>query len=420
MTRKKNADYHRLDKAERIVIEHRLKKGCSCREIARELSRSPSSISYEITTNRIISRGKNKGERAEKLPEDVCPKLLTFPHVCNGCRQWHYHCTKKFRCEYDATRAQALADEIKIASRKGVDMEESRFEYIIDIIRKDLSRGLSPSQIVMGRKSQFNVDPSTIYRWIENGYAKMTCLELRRRCKYKKRKHKVDSKPTCHGKSHSYTAFLSLSSETCAGACEMDTVEGRIHDSQCLLTLYLRPFKFQLALLLPEKTSQATVKELDKLEAIIGRKLFSDLFNPILTDNGPEFADENALERSFFSKSEKRFNIYYCDVRQSQQKGSCERNHVELRKILPKGKGINFDRLTFRDCATLMSHLNSEPRKSLGGLCAIDMLVAAKGEKAMELLDAYGIEKIAYRDLIMSPKVIEISRRERGEETLMF
>ena len=420
MKKKKNADYHRLDKAERIVIEHQLKKGCSCREIARELNRAPSSISYEIKTNSTISRGVNKGEKVGELPKGVCPKLLTFPHVCNGCRQWHFHCSRKFRCEYDATLAQSLADQVKVSSRKGVDMEESEFEYIIEIIRHDLSRGLSPSQIVMCRKDQFNVDPSTIYRWIENGYANMSCLELRRRCKYKKRKHKSTSKPTTHGKLHSYTAFLALDTEIRAGACEMDTVMGRAHDSQCLLTLFLRPFKFQLALLLSEKTKQATIKELDKLESVIGQELFSELFNPILTDNGPEFADENSVERSIFSNNEKRSSVYYCDLRQSQQKGSCERNHVELRKILPKGKGISFDRLTPRDCSVLMSHLNSEPRKSLGGLCAIDMFVAAKGENAIRLLDAYGIEKIAYEDLIMSPKAIEISRKKRGVEKLMF
>ncbi len=420
MTKKKNASYHRFDKAERVVIEHRLKKGCSCREIASELGRSPSSVSYEITNNRVVSNGAKKGERVEELPEDVCPKLLTFPHVCNGCKQWHYHCSRKFRCEYDATRAQSLADETKVSSRKGVDMDEEEFEYIIGIIRDDLSRGLSPAQIVMSRKDQFNVSPSTIYRWIENGYANMSAMELRRRCKYKNRQHKLEIKPTAHGQSRSYTAFSSLDPEIRAGACEMDTVIGRAQDSQCLLTLYLRPFKFQLALLLPQKTTKATIKELDALESVLGKDSFSALFNPILTDNGSEFADVEGIEKSVSSQSEKRCSIYYCDVRQSQQKGSCERNHSELRKILPKNRGISFDRLTKKDCSVLMSHLNSEPRKSLGGLCAIDMLVAAQGDTAKKLLEAYGIEKIPYEKLIMLPKAIEITRKERGEKPLMI
>lgn len=420
MSKKKDANYHRFDKSERVAIEHCLKKGCSCRKIAHELGRSPSSISYEIATNRIISRGKNKGQKVEELPEDVCPKLLNFPHVCNGCKQWHYHCSRKFRCEYDSTLAQSHAEETKVSSRKGVDMDEGEFDRLIGIIRGDLSRGLSPAQIVMSRKEQFKVSPSTIYRWIENGYANMTCMELRRRCKYKKRQHRVEVKPTAHGKSRAFAAFSSLDSEIRDGACEMDTVIGRARDSQCLLTLYLKPFKFQLALLLPNKTSKAVINELDTLEAVLGKDSFSQLFGIIVTDNGSEFADYERLEKSTLSQSEKRCSIYYCDVRQSQQKGSCEKNHVELRKILPKNRGISFDRLSRKDCAVLMSHLNSEPRQSLGGLCAIDMLIAAHGDCARKLLEAYGIEKIPFENLIMSPKAIGIARRQRHEEPFMI
>ena len=147
--------------------------------------------------------------------------------------------------------------------------------------------------------------------------------------------------------------------------------------------------------------------------------MFMELFNPILTDNGVEFADDEGIEQSILSKTGKRCSVYYCDVRQSQQKAACERNHVELRKILPKGRGIGFDRLNRKDCAVLMSHLNSEPRKSLGGMCAIDMFLAAYGDTAKSLLDAYGIEKIAYEDLYMSPMAIENAREKRGEESLM-
>lgn len=89
-------------------------------------------------------------------------------------------------------------------------------------------------------------------------------------------------------------------------------------------------------------------------------------------------------------------------MRQSQQKGGCERNHVELRKLLPKGWGISFDRLTGRDCAVLMSQLNSEPRPSLGGMCAIDMPLAALGADGRELLDALGVEKVPYGELDMT------------------
>lgn len=39
----------------------------------------------------------------------------------------------------------------------------------------------------------------------------------------------------------------------CSSTSEMDAVVGKVYDSRCLLTLYLRPFKFQFALLLDNK-----------------------------------------------------------------------------------------------------------------------------------------------------------------------
>ena len=38
----------------------------------------------------------------------------------------------------------------------------------------------------------------------------------------------------------------------------------------------------------------------------------------------------------------------------------------EIRKLLPKGAGIRFDRLSPADLALAMSHVNSEPRGALG------------------------------------------------------
>ncbi len=420
MTKKKNSAYHRLDKAERVVIEHRLKKGCSCREIAGELGRSPSSVYYEVLNNRTIDKGAHKGERVAKLPEKMCPKLEKWPYVCNGCKQWHYHCSQKFKVEYCSVRAQKLAEETKKNSRMGVDRDEVEFNRIMDIIRKDLSRGLSPSQIVMERKDEVGADASTIYRWIERGYADMNCMDLRRRCGYKKRHHKVDPKPTAHGEKRAYAAFSALEAEARAGACEMDTVIGRSHDSQCLLTLYLRPCKFQLALLLPNKSTQSTLKTFDMLEEILGFEAFEKMFHLILTDNGTEFYDFESLEKSSLLEEKKRCSIYYCDVRQSQQKGACERNHVELRKFLPKKLGINFDRLTSQDCSVIMSHLNSEPRASLGNKCAIDLFLAIYGENAQKLLEALEVKKVNFDNLTMLPKALEIERQKRGEEPLVI
>ena len=169
---------------------------------------------------------------------------------------------------------------------------------------------------------------------------------------------------------------------------------------------------------MPGKTAAATESALDMLERT-APKAFRRLFSLLLTDNGAEFADCAGIERAALDPAAGRCSVYYCDVRQSQQKGGCERNHVELRKLLPKGRGISFDRLTGRDCAVLMSQLNSEPRPSLGGMCAIDMLLAALGADGRELLDALGVEKVPYGELDMTVGAIEAARRGRGEGPLV-
>ena len=418
MGKKKQKRYRRLDRAERAAIQSGLDKGRSCRQMARDLGRSPSTVADEVARNRTVAKGPGRGERVRGVADDACPKLLSWPRCCNGCRHLRYRCSRRWRCEYSAARAQALADAELRESRIGVDMDEAGFEYAMGLIRCDVARGLSPQQIALARAGQVKASPSTIYRWISRGYAGMCDLDLRRKCGYKPRSHARPPKATSHGEARSYTAFTSLPEEGRAAACEMDTVEGLKHDRQCLLTLYSRPFRFQLALPMPEKTGEAVQARLDELEKAAPRA-FARLFSLVLTDNGAEFADCAGIERSALDPSAKRCSVYYCDVRQSQQKGGCERNHVEVRKILPKGRGISFDRLDGRDCAALMSHLNSEPRPALGGMCAIDMLLAALGEDGRELLDALGIERVPFDGLDMTVEAIEADRRERGEEPLV-
>ena len=410
--------YRRLDKADRVAIENGLDKRKSCRQMAAELGRSPSTAADEVSRNRSVSRGPGRGGRAGEAPGDACARLLSWPRCCNGCKLRRYHCSKRWRVEYSAARAQAMADEELSAARAGVDRDEREFESMMAAIRSDVARGLSPAQIAAARAGQFEVSASTIYRWIERGYAGMSSLELRRKCGYKRRTRAAGPRATARGEARSFAAFMGLPDEERGSACEMDTVIGLKSDGRCLLTLYQRPCKFQLALLMPGKDAASTEGALDALEKAVGKAAFARMFGLILTDNGPEFADCAAIERSALPGAAKRCSVYYCDARQSQQKGGCERNHVELRKILPKGRGISFDRLSGRDCAVLMSHLNSEPRPSLGGMCAVDMLLAAYGDDGRALLDALGIEKVPYGELLMSPGAIERARRERGEAPL--
>lgn len=410
---KRQKPYFRLTKAERASIERELaKRTPRCRELARQLGRSPATISDEARRNRTLARGASKGARAGlDAPEGACERLLKWPWTCNGC-PLKAHCGRKWGASYSAARAQALADEELSASRRGVDCSEERFDWMMDRIRSDVARGLSPAQIAQGRAGEFKVSASTIYRWISRGYGGMCNADLRRKVGYRERRKAPDPRPAAHGEARSHAAFSALPEEERARACEMDTVVGRARDRKRILTLYLRPFKAQLCVLLPDGSSSAVAAALDMLERACGADLFGRLFGLLLTDNGAEFSDPEAIERSALGGGP-RCRVYYCDPRQSQQKGACERNHVELRKLLPKGRGITFDELDARDMAELMSQMNSEPRKSLLGASPTALLKAAV-PGSDELLDALGVREIPYEKLDLTLRALNAARAERG------
>lgn len=70
---------------------------------------------------------------------------------------------------------------------------------------------------------------------------------------------------------------------------------------------------------------------------------------------------------------------FYCDPMRSDQKGACEKNHVEIRKLVPKGHGHRLDRLEREDAVPLTSQINSTPRGALAFMSPIQMFRAAFG-----------------------------------------
>jgi len=247
----------------------------------------------------------------------------------------------------------------------------------------------------------------------------MANIELERKVGFAPRNKKRTKVMTHHGQDRSFEAFCALPEEEQARAVEMDTVIGRKHDRQCILTLYARPSHFQLYVLLTEKTCDQSVAALDRLEGILGLGMFKEVFGLILTDNGTEFEDAERLEASATVPEEKRCRVFYCDPRQSQQKPGCEKNHTELRQVIPK-HSVSFDALCERDISVACSHVNSNPRASLCGMSPIKMLRAAYGEKIDCLLEAYGLEEIGRDELTLKPSVLNEDRKRRGEEPLAF
>ena len=91
---------------------------------------------------------------------------------------------------------------------------------------------------------------------------------------------------------------------------------------------------------------------------------------------------------------------------------------MEIRKLLPKGRGIRFDLLTPADCALVTGQVNSEPRGSLAWMTPAEAPGAAFGDTAVALMDAFGIEELGMEQLDLTPGCVERARAERGEAPL--
>ena len=70
--------YGRLTRHERDTVQRMLERRASCREIARELGRSPSTVSSEVASHRFVTAPKpRRGERVDASTDlsAACPRL---------------------------------------------------------------------------------------------------------------------------------------------------------------------------------------------------------------------------------------------------------------------------------------------------------------------------------------------------------
>lgn len=222
---------------------------------------------------------------------------------------------------YSARAAQHASDSLLVSARRGIDENEDSVAAKLRAIQSCMRRGISPEQMSTKNGGPVDLSPSTIYRWVAEGFAGMTNMELRRKVGYKPRKHVAPRATTSHSPMRSHSEFLALG-DVCEAAWEMDTVEGTRTDTVCLLTLLHRPSRLQLVLPLAEKSSECVVEALRSLQEVLGKEGVRRMFRCVLTDNGAEFSDEEALGHVLCEQPGET-RLFYCDPRRSDQKGVC-------------------------------------------------------------------------------------------------
>ena len=422
---------------DRCEIEEMLKAGDSFRKIAAKLGVSPTTVSNEVKSNRTLFKSKSMpvvararcsayGEcrvvglchsctsRAaackrcgKKRCYDLCPGFSAkacerrerAPFVCARCHKRN-HCTYE-KARYVASKAQAQHDERLRLAHMGIACEPAELRRTVETVRKLLAQGQSLEAIRAVRGDEFPVCVRTFYNYMEKGVMGLANIELPKKVRYAPRKKRVEGGPKMDLAGRTYADWLALPEDLRLLTVQVDCVEGLRRNSKCILSLHFVRLFFQLYILLEAKTQAHVKAALDAIE-VCCEGSFPGAFPVMLGDRGSEFLDFAKIETGL--DGSRRTRMFYCDPVKPGQKGACEKNHVELRKILPKG--TDFDALTQWDVSVACSHVNSYVRAGQGAApIALASLVLPAN-----LLESLGVTAVPPDDVVMRPSLLGLKR----------
>ena len=307
--------YAHLDLEDRCAIARLHQQGCSIRQIAAALDRSPSSISRELK--------RNSGTQLGYKP--------------------------------------AYADQ-KAKARRWTGSKLERDHELREIVLQGLARRWSPEQVagwLRRSKPPRRISYETIYRFI---YA-----QIRRtndgawRLYLPRQKYKRGRRPRPGGspaKLIKDRVPISLRPKAAdarrqTGHWEADLMLFRKY-GQAILAAHERKSRILLLAKQPCKRAKPTIRRL-----LAWLKPFDNRLVRTLTfDNGTEFAAHHTLNRKL------GLPTFFCDPHSPWQKGGIENAIGRMRKPLPRKTDLAT--LRPRQLAALVANYNNTPRKCLG------------------------------------------------------
>lgn len=328
-----------------------------------------------------------------------CPVKEKPPYVCNNCRRSASCLFEKYL--YNADYAHREYEETLKRSREGINLTRDELFELDALVSPLILKGQPLCHIYSHHGNEIPCKLRTLYNYVENGYLTAKKMDLRRAVRYKKRSPKREAKTSNKKKEgRRYEDFLQLLSENGGQrVVEMDTVEG-VKGGKVLQTFIWRENGLMLAYLQEKQTMQCMAETLDQLEERLGLETFRELFPVTLTDNGKEFEDPDLFEAN--QSGEHRTNIYYCEARSPNQKGSLEKNHEYIRYVVPKGKP--FDGCTQEEILNMVNHINNTARPRFDGKAPIDLAMEAFGEETVKKL---GLTKMNPDEVHLMPDLIK-------------
>ena len=303
--------YNQLTLQKRYQISALQKVGYNQKDIAKELSVHPSTISRELRRNRDSVRG------------------------------------------YQPELAQIKSTKTQMQKKKRFSLTKTIEKYI----RAKLKLDWSPEQISGRMRLDIGVFVvhETIYRYIYDNKANGGKL-------YKSLRHKNKK---YHNRSNNYMARGTLidrvmidqrpkivDKKSRIGDLEIDTVIGKNHIG-ALVTVVDRKSKFTLIKNVPTKEARVVAKALVEMLQPI-----KAITHTITSDNGKEFAYHKEIAAALDAK------FYFANPYHSWERGLNEHTNGLIRQYLPKKS--EFINVSKDEIIMIQNRLNHRPRKVLG------------------------------------------------------
>ena len=403
---------------ERCKIEEYINKGFRKYQIANELNKSQSTILREIRNNRLLKPRKIFNEnpfncihlkdckvctgKCKYYETEKCNRRDKFIGACNNCPD-----IKKCKLDqyfYKAKFAHEKYRQTLVDARQGVNLNTSELFEIAHIICPLIDKGQS-LYTILNNHSEIKLSVKTLYNYIEMGLFKdwgITNLSLKRKVKRKIRSKKLKKRnEPANYTGRKYEDYLQFKEDNPdVPTTEMDTVYNNQAGS------YIQTFIFEntslmIGILHTEKTVDSMSKALDLIQDKLTAEEYQKIFSLLLTDRGTEFAKPIQFEVNI-NTGEIRSKIFYCDAQMSSQKPHVENNHNFVREILPNGQ--SWTNLTQEKVNLVFSHINSTPRKSLGGKTPYEIFSFLYGKNILKKLN---IQKIAKDEVNTTPRLLK-------------
>ena len=380
---------------DRIEIQECLSKSMTFKAIGKRIGKDQTTVSKEI---RLHAQSYRNGF---VKTDDICPKLLKAPYVCNGCEMKSRSSCKYIRRVYHAKKAQADYETLLTDARTGIPLNKESFYETESIISNSVRKGQHVFHAI--KSNNLPVSTATVYRHIKKGYYTISPIDLPRAVKFKQRKSKQqDYVPHGVKVGRTYDDFLAyVENKPDISRVELDTVIGKV-GGKLILTIHFVSVDFMVGILLNDKTAAEAALRITELKSRLKRSgfKFGDVMPLLLTDNGGEFSCVSAFESD--DKGNLESHIFFCNPNAPYEKPHIEKNHTMFRDIVPKGS--SFDNFTQETVDLIFSHVNAVKRKQFNGKSAYDLFTFSYSR---ELAAALGISPIPADEVVQSPSLLK-------------